>query len=212
MSHGTEIMTIARKPLMQHSPKRQQGIVLLIALTVLVAMSLAGVALMRSVDNTVVIAGNISFKQASLQVSDRGGRDAMGWLAAKYALPGGVTILKDDDPSNGYFSARPPSEPDWFDMGTWNNGSLITNGGLPDGSGNTVRYVIHRMCMTPGLNESDTGQSCSKYFPANQRIDSGSKSIGQAQFDSNFQMYYRVTTRVDGPRNNVTITQTALLQ
>ena len=30
-------------------------------------------------------------------------------------------------------------------------------------------------------------------------------------YEGFFQMYYRVTTRVDGPRNNVTITQTALL-
>ena len=207
-------MTLARKPQMQHSPKRQRGIVLLIALTVLVAMSLAGVALMRSVDNTVVIAGNISFKQASLQVSDRGGRDALAWLSAKYAiLPTGTgqAILKDDDPSNGYFSARPPSEPDWFDPATWANGSVITNGGLPDASGNTVRYIIHRMCALPGLNENDDNQSCSKYYPANQKLDSGSKSVGQAQYEGFFQMYYRVTTRVDGPRNNVTITQTALL-
>ena len=100
---------------MQHSPKRQQGIVLLIALTVLVAMSLAGVALMRSVDNTVVIAGNISFKQAGLQVSDRGSRDAYAWLNIINALPTGMAGLRDDIPTSGYYSARPPTEPDWFD-------------------------------------------------------------------------------------------------
>ncbi len=195
---------------MQHSPKRQQGIVLLIALTVLVAMSLAGVALMRSVDNTVVIAGNISFKQASLHVSDRGGRDALIWLQGKYAGGAGPTILSNDDPSFGYFSARPPTEPDWFDPATWAS-ALTTNGGVADASGNTVKYLIHRMCAVPGLQENENNQSCSKFFPANQKLDSGSKSVGQAQYEGNFQMYYRVTTRVDGPRNNVTVTQTALL-
>lgn len=198
---------------MQNSPKRQQGIVLLIALTVLVAMSLAGVALMRSVDNTVVIAGNIAFKQASLQVSDRGSRDAFTWLAAKYAqlpLGAGMTELKDDNPSVGYYSARPPTEPDWFDPLTW-SGALTTNGGLPDATGNTVRYMIHRMCALPGLQDGEGDQSCSKYYPPGQKLDSNSKSIGQAQYEGLFQMYYRVTTRVEGPRNNVTVTQTALL-
>ncbi len=199
---------------MRHSPKRQHGIVLLIALTVLVAMSLAGVALMRSVDNTVVIAGNISFKQASLQVSDRGGRDGLAWLSVKYACnPGpcnGATVLSNDDPSNGYYSARPPSEPDWFDSATWAS-AYTTNGGLPDASGNTVRYLVHRMCALPGLLENEANQSCSKYFPPSQRVDSNSRAVGQTAYQGFFQMYYRITTRVDGPRNNVTVTQTAVL-
>ena len=200
-------MKHVRKPQLQHSPRRQSGIVLLIALTVLVAMSLAGVALMRSVDNTVVIAGNISFKQASLQVSDRGGRDALEWLKTVYATGAGPTTLSNDDSSHGYFSARPPTEPDWFDTATWAS-AFTTNGGLPDASGNTVRYMVHRMCALPGLQENEDNQSCSKYFPASQ---SNSKAVGQTAYQGLFQMYYRITTRVDGPRNNVTITQTAVL-
>lgn len=194
-----------------HSPKRQQGIVLLIALTVLVAMSLAGVALMRSVDNTVVIAGNIAFKQSSLQVSDRGARDALAWLTTKYA-PGldGAALTRDDDATNGYYSARPPVEPDWFDSASW-TGAFTTNGGLPDATGNTVRILIHRMCSLPGLLDGEGNCTCSKFFPPSQKLDSNSKSIGQAAFEGKFQMYYRVTTRVEGPRNNVTVTQTALL-
>jgi type IV pilus assembly protein PilX len=190
---------------MQHSPKRQRGIVLLIALTVLVAMSLAGVALMRSVDNTVVIAGNISFKQASLQVSDRGARDAMIWLQTQ-----SPATLADDNQPFGYLSARPPSEPDWFDTNSWVN-AVITNGGLPDASGNTVSYIIHRMCAVPGLQQDEGNQVCARYYPPGLRLDSGSKAIGQAQYDSKNQLFYRVTTRVDGPRNSVTVTQTAVL-
>ena len=191
---------------MHRPPQRQRGIVLLIALTVLVAMSLAGVALMRSVDNTVVIAGNISFKQASLQVADRASRDAMTWLAVRNSA-----ILSNDDPNSGFYSSRPPSEPDWFDAATWSN-AVVTNGGLPDASGNTVKYVIHRMCAQPGLQENEGNQECSHYFPPSQKLDSNSKSIGQAQYEGLFQLFYRVTTRVEGPRNNVTITQTSVLQ
>ena len=73
-------MKLPMNPCMQRPPRRQKGIVLLVALTVLVAMSLAGVALIRSVDNTVVIAGNLAFKQSSLQVADRGSLEAITWL------------------------------------------------------------------------------------------------------------------------------------
>jgi Tfp pilus assembly protein PilX len=40
----------------------QQGVVLLMALIMLVALTLAGIALVRSVDTTNLIAGNLAFK------------------------------------------------------------------------------------------------------------------------------------------------------
>jgi type IV pilus assembly protein PilX len=199
---------LSRKTSMHRSHNSQRGIVLLIALTVLVAMSLAGVALMRSVDNTVAIAGNISFKQASLQVAERGTRDAMAWLQGQHIT--NPTALYSDDPNSGFYSARPPTEPDWFDSGTWSN-AVVTNGGLPDATGNTVKYVIHRMCSVPGVADNGDLQQCSRYYPPSQKLDSTSKAVGRAQYDSTAQLFFRVTTRVEGPRNNVTITQTAVL-
>ena len=43
---------------------RERGTIIFIALIVLVAMSLAGIALMRSVDTANLIAGNLAFKNA----------------------------------------------------------------------------------------------------------------------------------------------------
>jgi type IV pilus assembly protein PilX len=53
-------------------PRSQRGVVLLIALIMLVAMTLAGIGMMRSVDTGSVIAGNLAFKQATLNASDAG--------------------------------------------------------------------------------------------------------------------------------------------
>jgi Tfp pilus assembly protein PilX len=193
---------------MQRSPRRQQGIVLLIALTVLVAMSLAGVALVRSVDNTVVIAGNLSFKQASLQVADRGANDAVQWLIAQNQfIP---PVLQDDNNAAGYFSAKPPSEPDWFNGTTW-NGAITINGGLPDSSGNVVQYLIHRMCTTPGAMAGAGNNQCGQFYPPTTKQESNSKSVGAFKYEGASQLYYRITTRVQGPRNNITITQTNVL-
>jgi type IV pilus assembly protein PilX len=44
--------------------RRERGAILFIALIVLVAMSLAGIALMRSVDTNVLIAGNLASARA----------------------------------------------------------------------------------------------------------------------------------------------------
>jgi type IV pilus assembly protein PilX len=54
------------------TPRSQRGVVLLIALIMLVAMTLAGIGMMRSVDTGSVIAGNMAFKQATLNASDAG--------------------------------------------------------------------------------------------------------------------------------------------
>src|SRR4051812_32753519 len=61
-------------------PRRQDGVVLFIALIVLVAMTLAGIAMIRSVDTALGIAGNMAFKQATLQGTDRGIKTAADWL------------------------------------------------------------------------------------------------------------------------------------
>ena len=52
--------------------RRQRGTMLVISLIVLVAMTLAGVAMMRSVDTSAIVAGNIAFKQSSLNAADGG--------------------------------------------------------------------------------------------------------------------------------------------
>jgi type IV pilus assembly protein PilX len=187
---------------------RQGGVVLIIALTVLVAMSLAGVALVRSVDNTVVIAGNIAFKQASLQVADRGTNDAVIWLIqTNLANP---TQLYDDVDPQGYYSARPPQEPDWFNDVIW-AGALTTNGGLPDQSGNVVKYIIHRMCTQAGFGPGVNDNQCGYFYPPTNKQESNSKTIGQFKYEGTPQLYYRITTRVEGPRNNITIVQTNVL-
>lgn len=54
------------------TPHKQRGVVLLIALIILVAMTLAGIGMMRSVDTGNLISGNLAFRQATLNASDAG--------------------------------------------------------------------------------------------------------------------------------------------
>ncbi len=54
------------------TPRSQRGVVLLIALIMLVAMTLAGIGMMRSVDTGSMIAGNLAFRHATSQASDAG--------------------------------------------------------------------------------------------------------------------------------------------
>lgn len=64
------------------APQRQRGVVLLITLIILVAMMLAGIGMMRSIDTTTMIAGNVAFRQATLQAGDSGLTTAYNALLA----------------------------------------------------------------------------------------------------------------------------------
>jgi type IV pilus assembly protein PilX len=191
-------------------PARQKGVVLLISLIVLVAMTLAGVALMRSVDTAVGVAGNVAFKQSAVQVADTGTQKAAVWLGNNSS----GTTLQNDNATIGYFSSRPAVEPNWYDINSWSQ-SVVLNGGVPDAAGNVVRYVVHRMCTQPdtpynGTNGAATNE-CALYFPLSSAASGGSMQVGSPQFIGTPQLYYRVTTRVDGPRNTVSVIQSSVL-
>jgi len=61
-------------PPIRHEPHtiKQRGVVLFFALIALVVMSLAAVALIRSVDTSTLIAGNLAFKQSASSSGDAG--------------------------------------------------------------------------------------------------------------------------------------------
>ncbi len=188
----------------------QRGMVLFVALIVMVALSLAGIALMRSVDTSVVIAGNLAFKQTTIQAGDRGVAAATQWLVVNSA----GTTLQNTDTDNGYSSARPALEPDWNDIASWND-AVVLNNGNPDAAGNIVRFVIHRMCTeaeTPynGKNAGVENQ-CALAYPLSSAALGGSVSTGAPVFEGIPNLYYRVTTRVDGPRNTVSVIQSSVL-
>ncbi|HQZ45300.1 MAG TPA: hypothetical protein PK042_04245 [Usitatibacteraceae bacterium] len=190
--------------------RAEEGIVLFIALIVLVAMTLAGVSLMRAVDTGLVVAGNMAFKQSAIMVADRGTAEAVKWLQDNSA---GTTLLTTN-PGQGYFSSRPVIEPNWFEAASWGESTAV-NGGAPDASGNVVRYVIHRMCTQPdtAYNASNAGvaNECALFFDLSAGAAGGSMAVGAPQFIGTPQLYYRVTTRVEGPRETVSVIQTSVL-
>lgn len=197
--------------------RRQTGAILFIALIVLVAMTLAGIAMIRSVDTALGIAGNMAFKQSSIQGTDRGVQAGFNWLITSSS----GTTLQTSNPALGYFSSRAASEPDWFDSANWNSSVSLPNEfgqvGNPDAAGNIVRYVIHRMCNCADVpyNANCAGSTvpnvCGLYYPSSGGTAGGSMSVGSPIFEGIPQIYYRITTRVDGPRNTVSITQVTVL-
>ncbi|MBL8517332.1 MAG: hypothetical protein JNM76_10240 [Betaproteobacteria bacterium] len=191
---------------------RQEGVVLFISLIVLVAMSLAGIALMRSVDTATMVTGNLAMKQSSVHSSQLAIAEAAQWLSANSAGSG----LYSSSPGAGYFASAPQTEPDWFQASTWDGGQVAAaNGGARDAAGNKIRYVIHRLCTESDAAHNGTGGSgvpnqCARYFPT-ESTAGGSMKAGAETFLGKPEIFYRLTVRVDGPRGTVTIAQVNLL-
>ena len=133
---------------------RQRGSVLLIALILLVAMSLAGIALIRSVSTSNIIAGNLAFQQAATHSADVGLETALTFLRANSGA--GVNTLHTSVLSGTgvrYVALRqdPSTGQSWDAFWTATlAGSGAVNTLPTDAAGNTVSYVIHRLCDNTG--------------------------------------------------------------
>jgi Tfp pilus assembly protein PilX len=189
----------------------QRGVVLFIALIVMVAMSLAAVALMRSVDTTTAVIGNLAFRQASILPANFAIEDAAAGLFddanlannARIKLKGTTTDLTEN------YCATHPCAGDGADDQYGVPSKLQTKAATAalkrtqqDGAQNTVTYVIERMCLPAAEGKAADRTLCDMLPPkAPPGRTSDQRSAG---LDFNL-VYYRVTVRVDGPPGTNTV-------
>ena len=195
--------------------RHQRGVILIITLIVLVAMTLAGIAMIRTVDTSTIIAGNLAFKQSATTSGDAGVEAAITWLGAN----GGT--LEEDSAANGYYATSqdnldltgnktPDDQSDNLD---WTSAEAVTI--LPvDAAGNVVAYIVHRMCNNAGPLD---GETC-----AVEQSAQGGNSQGAGRQMLTYQAgswesvanrgFYRITARISGPRNNTSYVQAIISQ
>lgn len=181
------------------TPHHQSGAALFIALISLVALSFAGLALIRSVDTTNVISGNLAFRQATLHATD------VGVETAFTALGTIVTTSLDANYPSGCAAGACNYYPLQQVVDTKGVPSTINWATVPSTtvSGSyAVQYVIERLCKGP-TPVTDIVGNCY----ASAQVGGGSKKSGAVVFSSAQQVYYRITVRAVGPRNTVSIVQ-----
>lgn len=199
---------------------KQRGVVLFFALISLIAIMLAAVALVRSVDTNTIIAGNLALQQAATRSADAGTEAAITWLAGIETANASKNVLIDSNhpfnqnaATNGYYAntdsalsltATSGTRIQWVDA---DSKALAA----ADSSGNSTRYVIQRMCRTAGVAAKDANClfSSSSADNSNQNVPlpqdickgDGCPAAGQA-------VQMRVTSRTTGPRNTLSYVQT----
>ena len=175
--------------------KKQGGIVLFFALIGLVVLMLAAVALVRSVDTSTVISGNLAFRQSATSSGDAGMEQAIAWITANTAN------VNANNVAAGYYTSITTLDlaNNLTADATWAGSASAGT----DASGNTINYVIERMCRTSNQPPTDTDCLYSDTLPPGETYGAG-KPIA---IKPNTFPFYRITARVTGPRNTISYTQ-----
>lgn len=197
----------------------QRGVVLIIALIIMVAMTLAALALIRSVDTSNIIAGNLAFQQGATHSADSAIETAISWLENCSKGTGGCAIgtLNNSDSTNGYIADglalnpstqqplySPTGSLDWDSF--WNTyiGAANSKSVGTDAAGYTRYYAIHRMCAKPGTLTG--GANCAVSW-LTTLATGNEEEAGSPPLESSSLIYYRITVKVTGPRNSLSYVQ-----
>jgi len=183
---------------------QQSGIVMIVTLIALALLLLASVALIRSTDANLMIAGHLSFKRDIVNRTERliptiSGVFNNGVLSTSLAR-------ELDNPAGNYSATILQTNPAGiptvlldtivFDS-TYSGNNIIDTGGQT-----TIRYVIDRMCLTTGpISSTSCTLSSDRTDPSG---DPDFKVPGAAR------PLYRISMRVTGPRNTEAYIQTTV--
>jgi Tfp pilus assembly protein PilX len=216
--------------------RASRGISLVFSLITLAALSLAAVALIRSVDTGATILGNLSFRQDTVLAAEEATRQATAWLADNQAS----VALRDNLPANGYLASSvanidpsghssstsravidwtaSPASPTCSDYpsGTFTGGCLpslpaTAQNGATLGMANGVRarYLIVRLCNNSGDAAS---LSCARPLVASAANNNERNEVraggGARLVTTATSQYFRILVRAQGARNTVTYTET----
>lgn len=189
----------------------QRGAILLITLIIMAVMALASVAMMRSVDVSVLQAGNFSFMLDQANVANLCIRRATDWYLTQVKGPSKTYDPINDDPTINYFSAmRTPAQMD----PTYEVPRLVSANKVADWSGASaslaaptiqpyganvvgVNCTIERMCTVAGVAATRDNCLLSRGTKWNSDDTAGAGAPDFSNFDIPLM---RVSVRVDDQR------------
>jgi type II secretory pathway pseudopilin PulG len=202
--------TMLRKP-------DEGGVVLLFTLIVLVVLLMGGVAVMRSMNSSLFTAGNLAFKRDLLNQ----GEQAISNVQAAFntgALSTAASTVNSLASAN-YSAVQLNTNPRGIPL------PLLSNSASPSGldvqgtnfiptgaaiagiGGVSMRYIIDRMCNNTGT-ASALGETGCVRLPSSTEVRGGTASPAPRP-PSPPSLIYRLTVRVDGPRDTQVFLQTS---
>jgi type IV pilus assembly protein PilX len=214
-------MSAMHSPIRRKSPvRRERGVVLFIALIAMVVLSLAGVALIRSVDTSGSVAGNIAFREASVTAVNLAVEQAVDWLYVSKTLNPETNL----DAAHHYYGKLQAGEKPNGIPAVLSGTYLTMTGAYPFGAADIypttkaeVRSVIERVCTNAApvpagpakLTLAQKIQYCDELPPKVSVAKTSMKLKGPTLPPVPL---YRVTVRVDLPGTNTSTYAQAMLR
>ena len=201
------------------SVSSNRGVALVMTLIILVVMTLSSLAMIAGMRAGSATSGNIAFRQAASRVADIGVRVA--YDRVQTMLQGDRTILNANSVADGYFAQQDfvaagcaaagitVFSPLTYDFTNTTDCAVQVAGTGADNlvAGYRVYYVIHRMSEGAGACSDAAGPvstvNCSLTPLERVLLKDFNDGTIKTDFSTtrNF-VYYRITVKVVGPRNN----------
>ena len=183
------------------SAVRQRGVVLIFALIVLLILAIGAVALLRSVNSSLLSAGNLAFHRDLVNQAEQAVSTVMTEFKTNAPPLNGATIA--DLPAANYKSTALPTNAQGVPLALLDNtngpnGFLSVGVAANDIVGRTpdvtIRYVIDRLC-------TNTGTASSPNCVQSTGLPTGGTANRNTAVAPPSATVYRISVRVNGPRN-----------
>jgi Tfp pilus assembly protein PilX len=196
---------------MSNAPHRvaQRGVVLVITLIALAVLLLGSVALMRSVDTSAFLSGNLAFKRDLINHGERGMAAAMTVLRTG-ALSSDIT-RESALPASNYSATVLGSDargiPTLLTSDSAYTSSGFSAADISDAAaGVTIRYAIDRQCEAG--TAAPSGTTCLVTMTKSDR--GGTDYLSTKKPGGDVRPVYRISVRVNGPRGTQSFFQTTV--
>jgi Tfp pilus assembly protein PilX len=185
---------------------RQRGVVLIFALIILLILAIGAVALVRSMNTSLISAGNLAFRRDLVNQGEQAVANVMAEFKNQSPPIGGVTTLNviPANYSATILATNPQGVPNVLlsSDAVFATVGLTSNditGATPDV---TIRYVIDRLCAAGTVQPSITACVQSSGLPL------GGKAYENTAVAPPSATVYRLSVRVAGARNTQVFLQT----
>jgi hypothetical protein len=191
--------------------RAQRGVVMVITLLALAVMLIGAVALVRSFNASLFTAGNLAFKRDLVNQAERAAVNVLTQFEAGGALDSLAERAATNTAIN-YSAQMLPTNAQGIPNALLNATAFAavgvdTNDITVADQSVTLRYVIDRLCNNVGSEVTLTSANCTVGPTPDARGGSAS-DFNVATLQP--QVLYRLSVRVDGPRNTQAFFQTTL--
>ncbi len=181
----------------------QRGVVLIFSLIVLLILAIGAVAVLRSVGSSLLSAGNLAFHRDLVNQAEQAVTNVMTEFKTNGPPLNGATTA--DLPAANYVSTALPTNVQGVPLVLLNNAAFAAVATAGDIAGATpdvtIRYIIDRLC-------TNTGTASSPNCVQSTGLPTGGTANRNTAVAPPSATVYRISVRVDGPRNTQAFLQT----